>query len=96
MKLVTDMLIEVQSFDLQIANGDFKVGDSTFQHQQHLLLAAKGDYKITPDVGVDAMSNLHSQNNTLARDARLEFIKDGMTVNQINTVNNQFIFDANY
>ena len=96
MKIVNDMLIDTQTMDLQIKDGDFVVGDSTFQHQQHLLLAAKGDYKYAPEVGVDAVSQLHSSNTTLARDARVQFIKDGMTVNAINIVNDKLIFDANY
>lgn len=93
---VKDMLIDADSYDLIIANGDLKAGDSTFQHQQHLLMAAKGDYKLTPDIGVDAMSQLHSSSNTLARDARIEFIRDGMTVNKIYAENQNIIFDAYY
>lgn len=96
-KEVIDILIDATSYDLIItANGDFKVGDGTMQHQQHLLLAGKGDYKLLPMVGVDAFKNLHDSNSTLARDARIEFIKDGMNVRAVNNTNNNLIIDAHY
>lgn len=95
-KVVQDILINPTSYDLVIANGDFKVGDSTTQHQQHLLLAGKGAYVYSPMVGVDAMKHLHDQSNTLVRDARVEFIKDGMNVRAINNVNGKIIVDAHY
>jgi hypothetical protein len=95
-KEVNDILIDTTNFDLIIVNGDFKIDDSTIQHQQHLLLAGKGDYKLSPLVGVDIFKHLHDHSQTLARDARVEFIKDGMKVRTINNVNGQIIVDASY
>jgi hypothetical protein len=95
--IVQDILIDLGTYDLQIsATGDFVVGDSTVQHQQHLLLASKGDYKLTPLVGVDAFKHLHDHSNTLARDARIEFIKDGMQVRSIINKNASIKIDASY
>ncbi len=93
---VTDILIDATTYDLQIAAGDFKVDDSTTQHQQLILLAAKGDFKLNPLVGVDVFKHLHDRSDTLARDARVEFIKDGMQVKAINNVNGKITVDANY
>lgn len=93
---VTDILIDSTTYDLQIVAGDFKVGDSTTQHQQLILVAAKGDFKLSPLVGVDAFKHLHDHSNTLARDARVEFIKDGMQVRAINNLKGNITVDANY
>lgn len=93
---VTDILIDSNNYDLQIVAGDFKVGDSTTQHQQLILVAAKGDFKLSPLVGVDAFKHLHDHSNTLARDARVEFIKDGMQVRAINNLKGNITVDANY
>jgi hypothetical protein len=93
---VTDILIDATTYDLQIVAGDFKVGDSNTQHQQLILLAAKGDFKLSPLLGVDVFKHLHDHSNTLARDARVEFIKDGMQVRAINNVNGKITVDANY
>ncbi len=96
-KIVNDILINPSTYDLTIgANGDFVLGDSTLQHQQHLLLGGKGDYKLTPLVGVEIFKHLHDHSNTLARDARIEFINDGMKVNAINNSNGKINVDANY
>jgi hypothetical protein len=93
---VTDILIDPITYDLQIVDGDFKVGDSTAQHQQLILLAGKGDFKLHPLEGVDAVKHLHDHSLTLARDTRVEFIKDGMTVKAIKNVNGKITVDANY
>jgi hypothetical protein len=95
-KEVNDILLDTATYDLSIVGGDFKIGDSTIQHQHHLLLAGKGDYKLSPLVGVGIYNHLHDHSQTLARDARVEFIKDGMQVRTINNINGQIIVDASY
>ena len=45
-------LILGSDFDLVIENGDFKVDESTLQHQNLLLLAQKGEIKQYPTSGV--------------------------------------------
>jgi hypothetical protein len=91
-----DILIDLTDYDLQIVNGDFKIGDATAQHQECLLLAGKGDYKCEPLIGVDVFKHLNDHSNTLNRDVRIEFVKDGMTVNSVNTLNNKLEIDASY
>lgn len=92
----TDILLDNTTGDLVIVNGDLKIGDSAMQHQQLILLAAKGDFKVRPDMGVNVLNHLHDHTNTLARDTRVEFIKDGMQVTAINSVNGKITIDANY
>lgn len=93
---VKDILIDPLTYDLMIVDNDLIVGDSTIQHQQMLLLAGKGDFKLSPLVGVDSFKHLHDHSSTLARDARVEFIKDGMVVRAIKNVNGKITVDANY
>lgn len=86
--------------DLQslIQDGDFVIGESTYQHQRCLLLADKGEFKQFPKVGVGSKRFLESQNpNDFAREVRQEFTSDGMVVNQIKIEDNLEInIDAQY
>jgi hypothetical protein len=91
-----DFLLDETTFDLKIVNGDFVIDDSAAQHKKCLLLAAKGDYKNTPLVGVDIFRQLNDHNNNIARDIRIEFIKDGMNVRKITQLKNDYKVDANY
>lgn len=95
-KIMGDLMINASSYDLIIVAGDFKIGDATVQHQQLLLMAGKGDFKLTPLVGVEVVTHLHDHKNTLARDARIEFINDGMQVSAIDVVNGKIIINAKY
>ncbi|MBK6819834.1 MAG: hypothetical protein IPG85_09730 [Bacteroidetes bacterium] len=80
---VQDILLD--SFnDLIIENGDIKVGDSTEQHQTCLLLAAKGDYKQSPLVGVDIFHWLNDERpEDMMREIRIQFTNDGMRINKM-------------
>ena len=48
---MNDLLLD-PSGDLSIVNGDFVIGDSSNQHQEHILIANKGEYKEFPELGV--------------------------------------------
>ena len=48
---MTDILLD-KTGDLDIQNGDIVIGYSDNQHQEHILLANKGDYKQFPELGV--------------------------------------------
>ena|ERR1022692_3067775 len=82
-------------FDLVIENGDFKVDESTLQHQQLLLLANKGEIKQSPTDGVGI-------NNYLLEDGGVDDLKhviqeqfegDGMEIHsmKINSLTDVFI-----
>lgn len=85
-------------YSLKIENGDFVIGESTYQHQRNLLLADKGEYKESPTIGVGVRRYLESERpSELAREIRLEFIADGMDVNAINIDDNlEISIDASY
>jgi hypothetical protein len=84
---MTDFLFED---DLEIINGDFKVGNSDRQHTKHILIANKGEYEQIPEIGV-------GMENMLADDQYMQFLieakknleYDGQTVENISFEENQ-------
>lgn len=85
-------------FDLAIKAGDFDLGESTYQHQQLLILSDKGEWKENPKRGVGTKRFLESERpDNLAREIRQEFIADGMEVDKIRIGENlQISVEANY
>lgn len=73
-----------ENFDLKIEDGDFVIGESTYQNQNLLILADKGQFKMDPTVGVGTRRFLESnKKDDLAREIRQEFIKDGMVIRSL-------------
>ncbi len=93
--MMIDILLE--DFDLKIVDGDFVLGDATSQHQEHILLARKGNYKQYPEVGCDLANWLLDDQSPedLAREIRAQFIADGQTVRSI-SVTDKISIDASY
>ncbi len=78
-----DLLLD-DTDDLLIENGDFVIGISDLQHQEHLLIAQKGDFKQFPDIGVAIEDYLRESDiEGLVTEVRNEFVKDGMAVNRV-------------
>lgn len=67
--------------DLRIENGDFVLGESSLQHQKHILLAQKGEYKGHPEVGA-GLKNIYDDENPLQvlREIKRQMEYDGMRV----------------
>lgn len=93
----TDVLLN-ENLDLSIKDGDLDFGESTYQHQQLLLLMEKADLKEYPTTGVASKSFLESENpSSFAREIRQEFYSDGMDVRQIKIADNlELTIDAQY
>ena len=51
--------------DLLIEDGDLVIDDSDNQHQEHIILADKGDFKETPELGV-GIANLLSDDDPMS------------------------------
>lgn len=94
---MTDFLLD-DDLDLLVTDGDLVVGESTAQHQKMLILIDKGEFKDVPMRGVGAQRYLEDDSpENLAREIRLEFVADGMTVNKIQIATDLTIqIDANY
>lgn len=75
--------------DLQIKYGDFVLGDATEQHQKHLLLANKGEFRQSPVVGVGLENYLNDDAiDDLASVIKAQFELDGMDVEKVNVFDN--------
>ena len=84
--------------DLEIKGGDFGLGPSTELHQQHILLANKGEYKQFPELGVGIMSILASEDATaFLIEAKRNFEYDRMRVKELRfTDDNTLHVEASY
>ncbi len=83
--------------DIDLSSGDLQYHESTMQHQQDILLAAKGDYKSAPGVGVDIREQLDDENPAeLLRTIRKEYSKDGMAVKELDYTQGKLKVDAKY
>lgn len=80
----TDILLN-SSYDLQIANGDFVIGDSEAQHVELILLANKGDFRQFPFLGVGLKKYINSPGagNELGREVGIQLELDGYKVGEV-------------
>jgi len=78
-----DLLLD-ENFEMTIKDGDFVIGESTYQHQKILLFGDKGQFKADPTIGIGSRRYLESHRvDDFAREIRQEFIKDGMTIRSL-------------
>lgn len=84
--------------DLEIQNGDLLIGISDEQHQKHILVADKGEYKQFPEFGVGILNLLNSEDATaMLLEAKRNFEYDRMKVRELRfTDDNTLIVDAPY
>lgn len=84
--------------DLAFENGDLVVVESTDQHQIDILMAGKGHYRESIDIGVDLLSWLDDDVlGDLPGVIQEEFEKDGMRVNTLRvTESGKVNVDAEY
>lgn len=86
MAKVFDILIDWLTGDLAIRNGDFVIGESTKQHQNHLLIANKGELinNETSGVGLkNYLSDDEVDGAELKSVIQEEFEADGMSINKL-------------
>ena len=77
--------------------GGFIIGDTTFQNQEFIIMAEKGEYKEDPLKGVGIHSFLDDESpESLIRVIRIELAKEGMKVNSIRFDNGKLVIDAAY
>jgi hypothetical protein len=82
-RTMTDIGLEGNE-DLLIADGDFRVEESTAQHQIQLLLNNKGDFKEHPTTCIGAFNFFDDENfRGLVREVHIEFSRDGMLVHSV-------------
>ena len=84
--------------DLQIANGDFVVGESDGQHIEYILKADRGQFRQFPLVGVglQKQDNASVERQKLKQEIKLQLRADGFSVKQIAiTAGDEMVVDVN-
>jgi len=75
-----DFLLD-ENYDLATSNGDFVCGNSDQQNQVLLLTSLPGDWKESPNIGVDVESYINTEDiSGLLTQVKKQFENDGMTV----------------
>lgn len=94
---MTDFLLD-ETNDMSLNNGDFALGDASLQHQNHILMAQKGEYKESPEIGVGILTELLNENpRELLTQIRKNFEYDGMKVKTLKFASNgNIVIDASY
>ncbi|QKX04878.1 oxidase [Aquimarina sp. TRL1] len=91
-----DFLLD-QNDDLLIKNGDFVTGDSTDKHQEHILIAHKGEFKEFPAIGVGISDYLLEDNlKDAIKEIKRQFEYEGIKINKIEVANGEINIDASY
>lgn len=74
------------------------LGNSVYQQQTLILAANKGDYKLTPRVGVGLNNYLldDASNDDMFQEIRSQFTADGMRVYTTSIENGKLEVNANY
>ncbi|MEM8506229.1 MAG: oxidase [Bacteroidota bacterium] len=91
-------ILKDASGDLLVEDGDFVVGESDLQHQQDILLAHKGEFKESPELGVGiAEEQLNENPRQILNQIRRNFEYDGMVVNNVSIASSgNIVVDAYY
>lgn len=86
----------VNGSDLDISNGDIRVGVSDEMHIEHLLKAFPGEYKQNPLTGIALINYLSSPlsviRDSLLREIRIQLEDNEIQVDTIEFKNGQIIF----
>ncbi len=70
--------------DLDFTNGDLNIGYSDNQHQEHILLANKGEFREFPELGVGIDKILSDDDYIpVLIEMKKNLQYDGMTINNI-------------
>ncbi|MPT33735.1 MAG: oxidase [Flavobacterium sp.] len=80
---MTDIILDDKG-DLSFKNGDIEIGYSDNQHQEHILLANKGEYREFPELGVGIVQMLDDDDYmSVLIEAKKNLEYDGMKISNI-------------
>ncbi len=84
--------------DLNFKDGDFFTDDATLRHQEHIIMANKGEFKESPEIGVGIIDALNSENpKEVLSNIKRNFMYDGMEVKTLGlTSEGKIEVDAEY
>jgi hypothetical protein len=67
--------------DLDFKNGDMVIDDATLRQQEHIIIANKGEFKESPEIGVGIVEALNSESpGQVLTSIKRNFEYDGMYV----------------
>lgn len=76
--------ITLQDYDIEIANGDFKISDSQSQNVELILYSKQGEWKQHPSVGCDILQAKNgSIDRFLDREIRVQLDADGFQLERL-------------
>jgi len=91
-------LLLTEDGDLAIVNGDFEIAESNLRHQEHILIANKGEYKEFPEVGVGISDMLNDDNyDEIMIEIKKQMEYDGMKIQNVRfQEDGKLIIDGKY
>ena len=94
---MNDIILDTNG-DLSFQNGDLGFGYSDNQHQEHILIANKGEYREFPEIGVGIAQMLDDDDYlSVLIEAKKNLEYDGMKINNIKfEENGNLNIDGNY
>ncbi len=88
-------LIRGTNNEIKIVNGDFVMGASDEQHIEDLLMAAPGEIKQFPLVGVNISKAINGTiDGEIRKEIKLQLEADGYNVSGINFINDELKINA--
>ncbi|QYS86313.1 oxidase [Flavobacterium oreochromis] len=94
---MNDILLDSNG-DLSFKNGDLEIGYSNNQHQEHILIANKGEFREFPELGVSIVQMLDDDDYmSVLIEAKKNLEYDGMKINNIKfEANGNLNIDGDY
>ena len=93
---MNDILLD-RNGDLNFKNGDLDIGYSDNQHQEHILIANKGEYREFPELGVGIHQMLDDDNYmSVLIEAKKNLDKVGANLIGVSLTKVKFKRDDNY
>lgn len=92
-----DILLDTDG-DIAIVNGDIDFGFSDNQHQEHILIANKGEFKQFPELGVGITAMIADDDYTeMLIEIKKNLEYDGMKIKNVKfNANGNLDIDGNY
>lgn len=91
-----DILLDGNN-DIEVQSGDFVIGDSEIQHQNHIVIASKGEYKRNPEVGANILDMLSEDSPKEAiNEIKRQLEYDGAKVENIIYKDGKLNIEATY
>lgn len=81
-------LVQTQDYDLEILNGDFRVGETTLQDVDNILVSMQGNFKSNPLIGANLQQLVNSSISEpeVQRRTKIQLALDGKDYDEIKSM----------